>query len=425
MDDSSSRHTVANLSVDEPKATMVSGMDPSAAQRFPSSSHGAGSPSQEQWPVIPDRPSLLASLTRSATAELDSTSAEEAPSRPRRSRYTILGVLGEGGMGTVYRTKDDDLGRVVAMKVMSAGVQGRSSLVDRFVLEAQATGRMQHPNIVPVHDIGLTADGRLYFTMALVEGESLGQVVSRLAQRDEMARREYTFAHRVQILLQLCDALIYAHSLGVLHRDLKPDNVMLGTFGEVFVMDWGLAKLMDSSSGGPKSPGPVRPDTERGVVMGTPSYMSPEQTRGDSSRVNERSDVYALGALMYELFTLVPPHTGKSVVEILTSIQRGQIKPADHVRVRGQARVPVELSNILNKALALDPQQRYPSIGAMRREIQDYVEGQSPVVCPHTALKSVINRALRAVDEHAEWILRGLVATATAMVVGLWAWMFL
>ncbi|MHC5039944.1 MAG: serine/threonine-protein kinase, partial [Planctomycetota bacterium] len=165
---------------------------------------------------------------------------EETPAGPAsKGRYGVLGEIARGGMGAIVKLVDNDIRRPVAMKViLGEGVKER---VERFVEEAQVTGQLEHPNIVPVHELGLDPDGKVYFTMKLVKGESLDAIIDALADKDPEVVRNYPLSHLLQIFLKVCDAIAFAHSKGVIHRDLKPENVMVGRFGEVLVMDWGLA----------------------------------------------------------------------------------------------------------------------------------------------------------------------------------------
>jgi hypothetical protein len=260
------------------------------------------------------------------------------------------------------------------------------------------TGQLEHPNIVPVHELGVDAEGRLYFTMKLVHGRSLRAVLDEL--RETPQKTSWTLGRLLNVLVNICHALAYAHARGVVHRDLKPANVMIGDFGEVYVMDWGLAKLVptlahadqplaadgvaDSSLSDSSRSGVVTdrtPDvalTLEGSVVGTPVYMSPEQAAG--AAIDQRSDIYALGAMLYELLTLCPPISREGdYVAVLKRVVRGEIVPPErcprlHAR---QPPVPRELSAIAMKALALRPADRYPTVEALRRDIELYLEGRA------------------------------------------------
>ncbi|MHC5040110.1 MAG: serine/threonine-protein kinase, partial [Planctomycetota bacterium] len=211
--------------------------------------------------------------------------SEDLPAEPlagptSADRYGILGEIARGGMGAIVKLVDNDIRRPVAMKVILGGdVKER---VERFVEEAQVTGQLEHPNIVPVHELGLDPDGKVYFTMKLVKGESLDAIIDAIADKDPEVLRKYPLSHLLQIFLKVCDAIAFAHSKGVIHRDLKPENVMVGRFGEVLVMDWGLSKVKGREDTAVEDlVETIRSEREvgktlSGEVMGTPSYMPPE-----------------------------------------------------------------------------------------------------------------------------------------------------
>ena len=241
-------------------------------------------------------------------------------------RYEVHEELGRGGMGIVFRAVDRELQREVAIKVLNAGTPG---LAQRLRQEARILGRLEHPGIVPIHDIGILHDGRLFYVMKLVRGERL----------DHYAARNVALAARLRIIDRLCDAVAFAHAHGVIHRDLKPQNVMIGAFGEVLVLDWGVAKVRDSASAAGLAPGPSV-GTEHGAVLGTPGYMAPEQAEG-LAHVDERADVYAVGAILR--FLVADP--------------------------------PRALRAIATRACQEDPAQRYQSVAALAEDVKRYAAG--------------------------------------------------
>src|SRR5882672_8382938 len=273
------------------------------------------------------------------------------------TRYQMRGEVARGGMGAILRIWDEDLHRHLAMKVIlghdgapvsatRAGADPR--LISRFLDEAQVTGQLDHPGIVPVHELGLDAQGRIYFTMRLVAGRDLEQIFALVAKDGE----GWTRTRAVGAILKICEALAYAHDKGVIHRDLKPANVMVGQFGEVYVMDWGVARVlgrdepvlpvphgapapkrthsMHITQRGPASTAVVQPTME-GDIVGTPTYMSPEQARGDLQAIGPASDIYAVGAILYCLLAghapHTPPGTNRDTVEVWRRAKLGVVEP--------------------------------------------------------------------------------------------------
>jgi len=208
------------------------------------------------------------------------------------TRYRLIRRVGRGGMGSVYLAEDTHLGRPVALKVLDLD-DPRGLLAERLLLEARILARLEHPGVVPVHEAGRLADGRVFYAMKYVEGERL----------DRRAQSDPDLSSRLRLFRRVCEAVAFAHDRGILHRDLKPQNVMVGTFGEVWVMDWGVAKVLRDGDGAPERGGAGvttwgATDTDHGTVLGTRGYMAPEQERGDIGAVGPRSDVYSLGAML-------------------------------------------------------------------------------------------------------------------------------
>ena len=258
----------------------------------------------------------------------------------RSTRLQLLGEIARGGMGAVFKGRDTDIGRDLAVKVLLESHREKPDLVRRFIEEAQIGGQLQHPGIVPIYELGAFAEGRPYFAMKLVKGRTLS---SLLADRPDPA---IDLPRYLSIFEAVCQTIAYAHTRGVIHRDLKPSNIMVGSFGEVQVMDWGLAKVLpqggaidDAGAGKSKDRDTViatgrsgsDADADRsqpGSVMGTPSYMAPEQARGEVDLLDERCDVFALGSILCELLTGEPAFTGRSSGEIHRKASRGELDDA-------------------------------------------------------------------------------------------------
>jgi serine/threonine protein kinase len=297
-------------------------------------------------------------------------------------RYVIEEELGRGGMGVVYRALDRDLRRHVAIKVLPAGMNAHTQMVERFVDEAQATAQLQHPGIVPVYEIGMDDGGRLYYAMRLVRGRTLRDVVTTSRAGGRKARR-WTRYRLVQLLLDAVRAMSYAHDQGVIHRDLKPGNIMIGKSGEVQIMDWGLAKILSRgelnktpagglprvSSGRVRTAG--RAVTEPGMLIGTPTFMAPEQVAGEAHRMGPVTDVFALGGMLYYALTGEPPFGREASAETMRRIRRDRPRPPrerDHT-------IPRALEAICLKALENDPGERYASASDLADDLQAWLEG--------------------------------------------------
>ncbi|MHC5039702.1 MAG: protein kinase domain-containing protein [Planctomycetota bacterium] len=332
------------------------------------------------------------------------------------TRYHLLGEIARGGMGAIVKLVDNDIRRPVAMKViLGDDVKER---VERFVEEAQVTGQLEHPNIVPVHELGLNHEGKVYFTMKLVKGESLDAIIDAVADKDPEAVRKYRLSHLLQIFLKVCDAIAFAHSKGVIHRDLKPENVMVGRFGEVLVMDWGLAKVKGREDTASEAlVETIRSEkavgrTLSGEVMGTPSYMPPEQAAGKVERIDERSDVFALGAMLYKILTHEVPYAGSHVTEVLKKAVQCAYKVP---RVKSPwNRIPKALQSICMRAMAGRKEDRYASVEGMVEDIRAYLDHR-PVMAHRAGL---LSRILRFMQRHPAGSLAGGVALILLSIGG-------
>lgn len=285
-------------------------------------------------------------------------------------RFARTALLGTGGMGVVEGVWDADLMRELAIKRVRPEMRDNARAIAMFLWEARVTAYLDHPNIVPVHDLGRTAAGDPYFAMKRVSGVSLDRVLLDLRAKEEAALERWSLARRLRVLHQVCTAIAFAHRRGVLHRDLKPANIMLGEAGEVMVMDWGLAV---------PAPGPVgerlRAALPSGVdtaSAGTPLYMSPEQARGEP--LDERSDVYALGVMLYELLSLHTPYPGATAGDITDRVGRGATRPIRDA----WPTVPRALAAIIECCLQPDRSARYESAAALAEDLERYIDGGSP-----------------------------------------------
>ncbi|MGE0713454.1 MAG: protein kinase [Planctomycetota bacterium] len=322
--------------------------------------------------TVDDRPGLDAT-TRVGTAA-------QAPPGGQWD-YLIEDELGAGGMGTVYAARHATLDRRIALKMIREDLEQRPQVAERFLEEALVTGRLEHPNIVPVYDLGRTRERRLYLGMRLVRGEALDAILRREPATTPERLRRY-----LGVLSKVCDAVAYAHAQGVLHRDLKPSNVMVGEFGEVQVMDWGLALRL-----------PTTPE-EAGGAAGTPAYMSPEQANGDTARLGPQSDVYLLGAMLYEVLTGSPPHKAASALAALMSACAGRVEPPSERAPERE--LPSDLEQLCLRALAAEPEERVPTAQALKEGIELHLSHAEALRLIDQARELVIEQS--AEGTHAE-----------------------
>ncbi|MCH2106229.1 MAG: bifunctional serine/threonine-protein kinase/formylglycine-generating enzyme family protein [Planctomycetes bacterium] len=408
---------------------------------------GAGAPAQPT--LSADLSALLKGAVRAD--EEGGSKAESAQSGdalmqlqdrldPER-RLEVQGEMARGGMGAVLSVFDRNLRRQMAMKVMlkqeelegplSAGPMGR------FLDEAQITGQLEHPGIVPVHELGIDPDGRVYFTMKLVQGEELADVFRRAWEREE----GWSTTRVLSLFLRVCEAMSYAHSRGVIHRDLKPANVMVGAFGEVYVMDWGLARIQgqEDSAAGELAPAEmsevVRSDrqdlrdelpdssilTVEGSIMGTPAFMPPEQARGEIDEMDERSDVYAVGAMLYELLSGYKPYVtaeGRpNLMNFLMLIQEGPPVP---IHEHFPDVVP-ELEAICEKAMQRDKRERYASMAELADDLRNYLEGRV-VKAYETGAVAELKKWVRRNRGLANSLAAGVLVLIAGVVVSTYFW---
>lgn len=386
--------------------------------------------STRNFPAVQTAPQDDDARSRPAASEI----VERLRARPRvAGRYEDEREIARGGMGAILRVHDRDLHRELAMKVMLEELGGlepdsteAARLRARFLEEAQVTGQLDHPGIVPVHELGLDAGGRLYFTMKLVRGRDLRAVYEQVRKGEE----GWNLPRAVGVLLRVCEAMAFAHDKGVIHRDLKPANVMVGRFGEVYVMDWGLARVLGAGAGHDRRreasesrvvsarqattlAGDSSLATLDGDIVGTPAYMSPEQALGLLDDLGPRSDVYSLGAMLYELLAghmpYMPPGETRSPFTVVRLLKEGPPEPLE----RSARGADDELAAICDKAMARDPEARYASMLELAEDLRAYLEGR--VVRAHRT---------GALVEFKKWIGRNkgfaaAVASAALVAIGL------
>ncbi len=332
--------------------------------------------------------------------------------------YRPLRLIGVGGAGEVYLADDSELNRQVALKRMQAHLAADQDLRRRFLLEAEVTGRLEHPGVVPVYGMGLDAAGKPYYAMRFIRGESLQEAVARFHQADAPGRdpseRSLALRGLLARFVALCNAVAYAHSRGIVHRDLKPANVMLGPFGETLVVDWGLARpVARAEADRPQgeetidpSPG-SKPSETRGVV-GTPAYMSPEQAGGRQALVGPGSDVYGLGATLYAILTGQAPFEKGRLDEVLERVRRGEFPPPR----RRKPEAPPALEAVCLKAMALRREGRYASAAELARDVEAWLADE-----PVSARKEPVSeRARRWVKNHRAAVLATLAAGLIALL---------
>jgi serine/threonine-protein kinase len=330
---------------------------------------------------------VQASLARVATAH--DAGADPFVTRPPSvgtptsagQRFHILRPHARGGLGEVFVAHDAELRREVALKEIQDRHADDPASRSRFLLEAEITGGLEHPGVVPVYGLGTYADGRPFYAMRFIRGDSLKDAIQRFHKADVPGRdpgaRSLALRQLLGRFVDVCEAVAYAHSRGVLHRDLKPGNVMLGPYGETLVVDWGLAKPVGHPAGGEgATQGPLQPasasssaPTQMGSVLGTPAFMPPEQAAGRLDQLGAASDVYSLGATLYCLLTGKAPFEGKDAGAVLQQVQRGELVPPRQVKPG----VPAALEAVCLKAMALRPEDRYPTPLGLKADVESWL----------------------------------------------------
>ncbi len=319
--------------------------------------------------------------------------------------YADRGEIGRGGMGAVRRAFDDDLQRLVAIKVMLPSLRKKDAVTQRFIDEARITALIDHPNIAPVYRLAKAPDGSLSLVMKLIEGQTLGAYLGGLPPPPWPPSVLDTV---LSIFVKVCDAVAFAHSRGVIHLDLKPDNVMLGPFGQVYVVDWGIARYRP----GPEQPVLLQTSSPRSASTGTPAYMSPEQALRLEPHISELTDVFLLGGMLYEILTGHRPHGGQTLVAVLTAAIRGAITPpAERAPNRS---IPPALAVIAMKAVATRPEDRYGSVLDLQRDVVAFQRGEERAPRRTYETGSVVIREGEPGDEAFVIVSGRCVVTATS-----------
>jgi tRNA A-37 threonylcarbamoyl transferase component Bud32 len=378
------------------------GVDPTAATLFgpekqtlaqPSKAGGADADHSKQLTLI-DKKAKQYSGAQKHPRPVEDGKGTDLQGHEFLQRYQAGKRLGEGSMGEVIATRDTRILRNVAMKRLHAEHHSeRPDLRDRFLREARVQGQLEHPSVVPVYDLGVDHEGREYFTMKRVRGNTLEQIIRGLRDKDPEFTGKYSRRKLLTAMSRISLAVAFAHERGVVHRDLKPSNIMLGDYGEVHLLDWGIAKIIGVDDPGIEDRVDISHDrvqrTEVGFVVGTPGYMAPEQARGETRTYGGRSDIYSLGAILFEAMTLERLHDQKEIEHILFSTVSGvDGRPSSRAQ---HLDLPPELDRIILKATALNPESRYVTAREMNDDIEKLLDGdrdstrRAEIAAEHTA----------------------------------------
>ena len=321
------------------------------------------------------------------------SSSSESPPPFASEKFVAREVIGVGGSSVVFRADDKEILRSVAIKLLVSDPTADPVQADRFVEEARINGQLEHPSIVPIYEFGTQPSGRRFLCMKMLEGVTLENALHRAGpSRLEPDR----LADFLQVFVKVCDAVSFAHSRGVIHRDLKPTNIMLSDFGQVYVLDWGIARVLPAATSSGRS---VRLEDEeskqreqdpQGALIGTLCYMAPEQLQGMHGALDERTDVFALGATLYQILTGTPPLTSEIVRAIWMRRPPGAIAPPE--KVVSASLIPPELSRIAMRALSYEPADRHASVADLKRDIESFQRGSWHLPRAAFAAGSVIVR---------------------------------
>ena len=329
----------------------------------------------------------------------------DPPPEKSQSRYRFVRSIGFGGMKSVLLVHDSDTNREVAMALMPDFRDRPESDLQRFVREAKLTASLEHPYIVPVHDIGTDKSGSPYFTMKYLRGLPLSTLISRLSQQDPQTIAEYPPARLLRLFVRICQAVEFAHANGYCHLDLKPGNINVGEFGDTYVLDWGLARAVDST-------GYVIAEPCAIAAAGTPGYMAPEQITPEAGSLGVKSDIYALGALLYTILTLKSPGADTPKEEIFRRTLTGEI-PVPSAVAPSDVEIPDSLEAVVLHAMAPDPENRYNSVKELRTDILAYTSGFA-TTAEHA---SPVKRLMLFITRNAIIILAAMLGIALAITL--------
>lgn len=315
----------------------------------------------------------------------------------KEDKYNISKLIAKGGMAVVFEAKDKNCRRKVALKVIQDAHSKNPEVIHRFIEEAQIAAQLDHPNILPIYDLNIDGQGKPYYAMKMVKGFTLEEVIQKIRAGEKDFLEEYTLNKLLQIFIKICEAVAFAASKGVVHRDLKPENIMIGKFGEVFIMDWGIAKILGEKIN-KESPAEsldniiesIKQDdqfeiatTMQGQILGTPTFMAPEQIFTENGEIDERADVFALGGILFNLLVLETPHEEMSIKELLRNKIAGRIPtPEKRAAKTGNTlhhlpgyKIPPGLSSVCQKAMAIQAEQRYQTAKELQNDVEAYMNG--------------------------------------------------
>jgi len=330
-------------------------------------------------------------------------------------RYKLVSQIGEGGSGIIYKASEQSFERDLAIKVLKEKFRKNPLAIRRFLREAKTTAELEHPSIVSVHELGYSEDYGCFFTMQKITGESLQTILNILLQGDKRLRKKYNYIKLMEIFIKICQGIAYAHSKKIIHRDLKPENIIVGRFGQVLIIDWGLAKRMTKNPTKKTDKNEANLDdtsdvskTVHGTINGTPTNMSPEQACGMQDGIGFKSDIYSLGTILYEMLCYHPPFEDKKLQTVLTKVVSGNFVPPS--KKNKEMPISKELEAITIKAMETNPYERYDSVNELIDDVRSAI-GNLPVIAYKAPLHHSIYRFLQ---RH-----RIITATAVSVFIGI------